>query len=96
MKKLIGNFLLVIALVLPVALFLMLYAHGLIATVVAVAAGWASSVAWAYSAEGSNLEVPADPNQSYVSIAKRFGWACPTVIVLLTWVVWRFLLGHST
>ena len=96
MKKAGANLLLLVALVLPVALFLVLLPRGLLAPVVAVACGWALNVVWAYAAQASTVTDPADPNQNYVTIATRFGWACPAVLVLLAWLVWRFLLGHST
>jgi hypothetical protein len=100
MKKLTANVLLLVALVLPVALFLGLLSRGLLgdlsAAVVSVVTGWALNVAWAYTAVGSNVQATADEGQNYVTVATRYGWACPAVLVLITWLVWRFVLGHST
>ena len=74
--------LLVTALVLPVVLFWLLSSrarlNGLVAAGIAVAAGWALNFAWASAAHES------------VPIAARFGWACPAVLVFLTWLVLRF------
>jgi len=75
-------FLLVTALVLPVVLFWLLKSRsrlgGLVVAVIAVAVGWALNLAWASVAHES------------LAIAGAFGWVCPAVLVLLTWLVWRF------
>jgi hypothetical protein len=75
--------LLLTALVLPVALFWLLKSRtrlsDLIAAAVAVVAGWAINLAWASVAHES------------IPIAARFGWVCPAVLVLLTWLVLRFM-----
>jgi len=74
--------LLIIALVLPVVLFWLLKSHsrlsGIVVAVIAVAAGWALNLAWASAAHES------------LAIAGAFGWLCPTVLVSITWLVWRF------
>ena len=74
--------LLVTALVLPVVLFWLLKSRsrlgGLTVAVIAVAAGWALNLAWASVAHESLV------------VAGAFGWVCPTVLVLLTWLAWRF------
>ena len=74
--------LLLTALVLPVALFWLLKSRtslsNLIAAAIAVAAGWALNLAWAFAAHEST------------AIAATFGWVCPAVLVLLTWLVWRY------
>ena len=76
------SILLVMALVLPVALFWQLRSiarlNGLVAASIAVAAGWALSIAWATAAGEST------------TIAARFGWACPSALVVLTWLAIRF------
>ena len=75
--------LLITAFVLPVVLFWLLRSrarlNGLIAAGIAVAIGWAINFAWASAAHES------------VPIAARFGWVCPAVLVLLTWLVLRFM-----
>ena len=75
--------LLLTALVLPVVLFWLLRSrarmNGLLAAGIAVGAGWALNFAWASVAHES------------IPIAARFGWACPAVLVLLTWLVLRFM-----
>lgn len=77
-----ANVLLLAALVLPVVLFWLLKSRPginlLVAAGIAVAGGWALSLAWAYAARESLV------------IAGAFGWVCPAVMVLLTWLVWRF------
>jgi hypothetical protein len=75
--------LLLTAFVLPVFMFWLLSSrarlNGLVAAGIAVAAGWATNFAWASVAHES------------VPIAARFGWVCPAVLVLLTWLVLRFM-----
>ena len=88
--------LLLTALVLPVALYLLLRSRsrmsGPVAAALAIAAGWALNLAWAFV-------VAKDPAQEYgdvVSIAAQFGWACPTVLVFLTWLASRFVARRAT
>jgi len=75
--------LLLTALVLPIALFWLLKSRtslsGPIAAAIAVAAGWGLNFAWASVAHES------------IPMAARFGWVCPTVLVLLTWLVLGFM-----
>ncbi|GAB3385051.1 hypothetical protein [Lysobacter fragariae] len=74
--------LLLTALTLPVVLFWLLKSRsrpgGFIAATIAIASGWALNLAWAFVAHES------------VAIAAAFGWVCPTILVGLTWLVWRF------
>lgn len=88
MERFVATALLLTAFLMPVALFWLLRSrsrwHGLAAAAIAVATGWALNVAWALVSQGST---PQDGNT--ISIAVRFGWACPTVLVFLTWFVWR-------
>jgi len=90
MEKFAVTALLLIALALPVILFWLLRSRsrlgGPVAAAVAVATGWALNVAWAFVA----TKHPPQANEETLSIAMRFGWVCPTVLVLLTWLVWRF------
>jgi hypothetical protein len=94
MEKLAVTALLLTALALPVVLFLVLRSrfplNGLIAAAIAVATGWALNVAWAFVSQGSTTNDPSQVNGDTLSIAMRFGWVCPTVLVFLTWLVWRF------
>jgi hypothetical protein len=98
MAKFAASALLLTALLLPVVLFWLLRSrfrlNGLAAAAVAVATGWALNVAWAFASQGSTAndssQVNAQVNGDTLSIAMRFGWACPTVLVFLTWLVWRF------
>jgi hypothetical protein len=73
---------LVTALLLPVVVYWLLrsrsHLSGLVAAVIAIASGWALNLVWAFVA-----------HESFV-IAAAFGWVCPTVLVSLTWLVWRF------
>ena len=86
--------LLLTALALPVILFWLLRSHSRlnawIASAIAVAAGWALNVAWALASQGGTTNDPSQANGDSISIAMHFGWACPTVLVFLTWLVWRF------
>jgi hypothetical protein len=74
--------LLIAALVLPVVSFWLLKSRfrlgSPVAAAVSIAAGWALNFAWACVAHEST------------AIAGRFGWACPAVLVAITWLVWRF------
>lgn len=92
MKKSAVTLLLLVALVAPVALFLLLWPHWhlhvVLAAAISVLVGWALNVAWALSADKTAPATSED--RSNVSIATRFGWACPAVLVLVTWLVRRF------
>ena len=94
MEKFATTALLLAALALPVVLFWLLRSrsrwNGLAAAAIAIAAGWALNVAWAFAAQGSTTNDPSQVNGDTLSIAMRFGWACPTVLVFLTWLIWRF------
>ena len=90
MEKFAVTGLLIIALALPVVLFWLLRSRsrlsGPLAAAIAVASGWALNAAWAFAATKNAPQA----NEETLSIAMRFGWVCPTVLVLLTWLVWRF------
>jgi uncharacterized PurR-regulated membrane protein YhhQ (DUF165 family) len=94
MEKFATTALLVMGVLLPVVLFWLLRSrsrlNGLAAAAIAVATGWALNVAWAYVSQSSTASDPSPVNGDTLSIALRFGWACPTVLVFLTWLVWRF------
>jgi hypothetical protein len=94
MEKFAVTALLLAALALPVVLFWLLRSrsrlNGLVAAAIAVASGWLLNVAWAFASRGSTTNDPSQGNADTLSIAMRFGWVCPTVLVLLTWLVWRF------
>lgn len=87
--------LLLTALVLPVLLFVLFRPRTrgktLLAAAVAIAAGWAFNVACIVAMQALSVGegTPADP--SMVSVATRFGWACPGVLVLLTALMWRWI-----
>lgn len=87
MGKIAVNVLLLVALALPVALFLLLFSYlnlgVLLAAAVAIGGGWLLNAVWAAAADPQNRE-------NFRSIAKRFGWACPAVLVLVTWAVLHF------
>ena len=90
MTKYAATALLLIALVLPVALFWLLRPHfHVIAAALAIAIGWALNVAWAYVAHGTLANDASQPEDNTRSIALRFGWICPTVLVLMTWLALR-------
>ena len=94
MNKFATTALLLAALLLPVVLFWLLRSrsrlHGLAVAAIAVASGWALNVAWAFSSQGSTAHDPSHVNGDTLSIAMQFGWACPAVLVFLTWLAWRF------
>jgi hypothetical protein len=89
-RKLVPAALLLAGLVLPVVIFwlLRLRAHlnGVTAAAIAVATGWALNVVWAYTSQGGS---PSQGGGDTLSIAMRFGWACPAVLVLVAWLVWH-------
>jgi hypothetical protein len=99
MNKFATTALLLTALVLPVVLFWLVRSrshwNGLAAAAIAVAAGWGLNVAWAFASQGSSTNDPSQVNGDTLSIAMRFGWACPTFLVFLTWLVWRFATGRG-
>ena len=94
MEKIVTTGLLLAGLMLPVVLFWLLRSrsrlHGLMAAALAVGVGWGLNVAWALASHGGATNVPGQANEDTVAIAMRFGWACPTVLVFLTWLAWRF------
>lgn len=87
--------LLLTAVLLPLLLFLLLRARSrggnALAAVVAIGAGWAFNVACivAMQALAAAAGEAADP--ALVSVATRFGWVCPTLLVGVAWVVRRLL-----
>ena len=99
MEKFATSALLLTALLLPVVLFWLVrsrsHLNGLAAAAIAVATGWALNVTWAFASQGSSINDPSQVNGDTLSIAMRFGWACPTVLVFLTWLVWRFKTGRG-
>jgi hypothetical protein len=99
MKKLGITALLITALLLPVIVFWLLrsrsHLNGVAAAAIAVVTGWALNVAWAFASQGSSTNGPSQANGDTLSIAMRFGWACPTVLVLITWLVWHFKTRHG-
>jgi hypothetical protein len=99
MKNFATTALLLTALLLPIVLFWLVRSrtrlHGLAAAAIAVATGWALNVAWAFTSQGSTAYDPSKTYEDTLSIAMRFGWACPTVLVFLTWLVWRFKTGRA-
>ena len=94
MGKVTTNALLLTALALPIVLFWQLGGHSALSTVVAaaiaVAAGWALNVAWAFAAQKTIVQDASQGIAGNLKIALAFGWACPVVLVLLTWLVLRF------
>ena len=94
MKEFATTVLLLTALLAPVVLFWLLRSrsrlNGLTAGAIAVATGWALNVAWAFASHGSTTNDPSQVSGDTLSIAMRFGWACPAVLVFVTWLVWRF------
>lgn len=93
MRKHFTTLLLVAALLLPVLIFLSLWipshASAPVAAALAIATGWALNVAWAFASRGGAPGLPSSDEARTLSIAVRFGWACPAVLVLLSWGAWR-------
>lgn len=85
--------LLLAALVSPIALFWLLGARPAgniaVAAAIAIAAGWALNVAWAWTTQKAAASAPSQGNT--LRIAALFGWACPSVLVLLTWLAVHLL-----
>ena len=94
MGKITANALILTALVVPIALFWQIGAHSALSTVavaaIAVAAGWALNVAWAFAANKTIAQDATPGSAGNLKIALAFGWACPVVLVFLTWLVLRF------
>ena len=94
MQKLLSTALLILALATPVALFsLFLTRYGLgipVAAAIAIVTGWALNVLWAFVVGKAPPAKPQKSNQNFLSIAIRFGWVCPTVLVFVVWLVWYF------
>ena len=86
--------LLIAALALPVVLFWQLRSRarwsGVAAAAIAIATGWALNIAWAFATQESTAKAPSQANGDNLAIAAAFGWVCPLVLILVTWLVWRF------
>ena len=99
MAKFAATALLLTALVLPVALFLLLWSrfhlNGRVAAAIAIATGWALNVAWAFVAQGITAKDPSQADGNTLSIAMYFGWVCPTVLVFVTWLIGHFLIRRA-
>ncbi|QSX79569.1 hypothetical protein [Agrilutibacter solisilvae] len=99
MPKFLVTAVLLAALFLPVALFWLLISHSAldirVAAAVSVAAGWLLNLAWASAVTRVAPVDPAQPQGDTFTIAARFGWVCPSVLVLLTWLAWRFTSGGA-
>jgi hypothetical protein len=95
MRKVTATVLLLMALALPVLLFWQLGWHSslgsLAAGALAVAAGWALNVGWAFSSQEAIAGDTPHENYRNLKIAAAFGWVCPVALVLLTWLALRFL-----
>lgn len=48
-------------------------------------------MAWAFASQKIPSQDPSKVNGDTLSIAAKFGWVCPTVLVLITWLVWRLM-----
>ena len=92
MQKFAPAALLLAGLLLPIILFWQFRSrsrlNGWVAAAIAIATGWALNVGWAFASEAS----ASDQSQASdtLSLAMRFGFFCPTVLVFFTWLVWRF------
>lgn len=99
MKKFAAAVLLLTALVLPVVMSWLLISRSEfsvpVAAVIAIASGWALNMVWAFAIGKTTPKDPSQANGNYFAIATRFGWACPAVLVLLTWLVWHFTTGGA-
>ncbi|AXK72823.1 hypothetical protein DWG18_11395 [Lysobacter sp. TY2-98] len=87
MKNPVSLVVLVVALAAPIALFLVLSAedvNGYVAAGLSVSAGWLLNFAWALSAFDHRSE-----SRRTVSIAVRYGWACPAVLVIAVAIAQR-------
>ena len=97
MEKFAVTALLLIALALPVVLFWFLRSRFrlgvLFAAGIAIAAGWAFNVAYAFAVRTLD---PSQVDGSTLTIATAFGWVCPTVLVFLTWLIWRLATRRRT
>lgn len=86
--------LLITALAAPPALFWLLKSraalNSLAAAAIAIVVGWALNVAWAYASEAGAAGAPSPESGDNLSIALYFGWACPAVLVLVAWLLWRY------
>jgi hypothetical protein len=96
MEKFATTILLLTALALPVVLFLLFRPRSrlgvLVAAAVAVAAGWSFNIACVYATEAmAAVRDPSQVNSASVAIAVGFGWVCPLILVLITWLAWHFV-----
>ena len=91
--------LLLVALALPVVLFWLLVSrlrqNTLLAAAMAIGAGWAFNVAYVLAVQKIAPQDPSQTEGDMLGIATAFGWACPSVLVLLTWLVRRFVMRRK-
>ena len=99
MEKFADLVLLFTALALPVVLFLLFRPRSrsaaALALVVAVAVGWSFNVAYIFTTETSAVKDPSQLNGENLAIAVNYGWVCPLVFALFTWIVWHFATRRS-
>ena len=91
--------LLLAALVVPVAVFLVLRSRfrlkGSIAAAIAVAIGWALNLAWAFVSQAMSPQDASQADGDMLAVAAYFGWICPIVLVALTWLAGRLIARRS-
>ena len=91
MKKLISLLSLLAGLILPIVLMIILrspsYSQSLLIALGAIVAGWICNVIWAST---TILEIGDGGPAETRKIALKFGWICPSVLVLVTFIVQLF------
>ncbi|WMW81820.1 hypothetical protein RF679_05935 [Undibacterium cyanobacteriorum] len=92
MKTLISLISLLAGLILPVVLMIMFRSTAstqiLLIALAAIGSGWLCNIVWAST---TAIEVVDGGASETRKIAIKFGWICPSVLVLLTFVIQLFL-----
>ena len=93
MKNPVAHVVFALAVITPIVLFLVLWGEGLnrfVAAAISVVAGWILGVAWALTAFDHR-----NGDRRNIAIATRYGWACPTVLVLGSWIARHFAAQYA-
>lgn len=86
------------AIALPAVLFLLFRPRSRLkracAAIIAIALGWSFNVACVVATQ--SIAGPSKIDGDILDIAIAYGWACPSVLVLLTWLAWHLATRRKT
>lgn len=68
----------------------------LIVVLLTIGADWIFALAYAVAAQSLTTKDPAQANGAALAFAATFGWVLPSVIVMGTWIICRYLRGRMS